>query len=150
MIARMNKKPYPSDTQDRFIVRLPDGMRDRIAELAKQNGRSMNTEVVKRLEWALALVGEPTVAPVPPVVGDIPFAMAQDIKQLADAAGVPFEEMLARIFLAGLHPTAPQVLCLNIMPGATTKELRAALEASKDIAHPDATIVSGMIQRKPV
>lgn len=35
---------------DKYIVRFPDGMRDRIAEAAKQNNRSMNAEVVARLQ----------------------------------------------------------------------------------------------------
>ena len=34
---------------DQFIVRLPDGMRDRIASAAKAAGRSMNAEIVHRL-----------------------------------------------------------------------------------------------------
>ncbi|MFG1340953.1 Arc family DNA-binding protein [Xanthobacter autotrophicus] len=45
----MSKKPFPSQTQDRFIVRLPDGLRDRIAAAAKANGRSMNSEIVRAL-----------------------------------------------------------------------------------------------------
>lgn len=32
------------------MLRLPDGMRERIAETARQNGRSMNAEIVARLE----------------------------------------------------------------------------------------------------
>jgi hypothetical protein len=43
-------KPYPSERQERFIVRLPDGMRDQIAEAAKSNNRTMNAEVVSRLQ----------------------------------------------------------------------------------------------------
>lgn len=35
---------------DKFILRLPDGMRSRIAALAAQNGRSMNTEIIAALE----------------------------------------------------------------------------------------------------
>lgn len=46
----MEKKPYPSELQDRFIVRFPEGMRDQIAEAAKANNRSMNSEIVARLE----------------------------------------------------------------------------------------------------
>jgi uncharacterized protein Yka (UPF0111/DUF47 family) len=38
---------------DKFIVRLPDGMRERIAHEAKVNGRSMNAEIVERLERTL-------------------------------------------------------------------------------------------------
>ena len=35
---------------DKFMLRLPDGMRDKIAEAAKNNGRSMNAELVARLQ----------------------------------------------------------------------------------------------------
>lgn len=38
---------------ERFTVRMPDGMRDAIAERAKANGRSMNSEIVQILEDAL-------------------------------------------------------------------------------------------------
>lgn len=35
---------------DKYIVRFPDGMRDQIAEAAKNNNRSMNAEIVARLQ----------------------------------------------------------------------------------------------------
>ena len=41
---------FHSRTLDKFVVRLPDGMRDRIAEAAEANNRSMNAEIVARLE----------------------------------------------------------------------------------------------------
>lgn len=37
------------------MVRLPGDMRDRIAEAAKANGRSMNSEVVARLDASFNL-----------------------------------------------------------------------------------------------
>lgn len=40
----------PSRTQDQFIVRLPDGMRDRIKVAADANNRSMNAEIVATLQ----------------------------------------------------------------------------------------------------
>ncbi|MBB4200888.1 hypothetical protein CCR94_00975 [Rhodoblastus sphagnicola] len=43
----------PSRHLDQFVVRLPDGVRERIAELAKANNRSMNGEIVTVLERAL-------------------------------------------------------------------------------------------------
>ncbi|MBR8344243.1 Arc family DNA-binding protein [Burkholderia ambifaria] len=49
----------PSRTADQFVVRFPDGMRDRIAEEAKANNRSMNAEIVARLEASLARDAEP-------------------------------------------------------------------------------------------
>lgn len=45
----MSDKPK-SQTQDKFIARLPDGMRDRIAVAAEVAGRSMNAEIVHRLQ----------------------------------------------------------------------------------------------------
>lgn len=41
---------FPSDKQDKFMLRLPAGMRDKIAQEAKSNSRSMNAEIVTRLE----------------------------------------------------------------------------------------------------
>lgn len=35
---------------DKFMLRLPDGMRERIAKVAKANNRSMNAEIVYVLE----------------------------------------------------------------------------------------------------
>lgn len=49
----MQKKLFPSEQQDRFIVRLPDGMRDKIRSVAERNGRSMNAEIVARLQRSL-------------------------------------------------------------------------------------------------
>lgn len=41
---------YPSQEADRFQVRMPEGLRDKLREAAAANGRSMNAEIVKRLE----------------------------------------------------------------------------------------------------
>ncbi|OWV87342.1 hypothetical protein ATY75_03260 [Rhizobium sp. N122] len=42
----------PVREQDKFMLRLPDGMRERIADAAKSNKRSMNAEIVAALEDA--------------------------------------------------------------------------------------------------
>lgn len=42
----------PSKQLDQFVVRLPDGMRDRIKAAAEANNRSMNAEIVATLERA--------------------------------------------------------------------------------------------------
>ncbi|EAS9364471.1 TPA: Arc family DNA-binding protein [Escherichia coli] len=44
---------FPSHEMDRFNIRLPAGMRDAIALRAKENGRSMNTELVFIIDDAL-------------------------------------------------------------------------------------------------
>ncbi|WP_426035993.1 Arc family DNA-binding protein [Cypionkella sp. TWP1-2-1b2] len=38
---------------EKFVIRLPDGMRDRIKASADANNRSMNAEIVSRLEDSL-------------------------------------------------------------------------------------------------
>jgi hypothetical protein len=44
---------YTSRTADKFVVRLPDGMRERVAEVARRNHRSMNSEIIARLDESL-------------------------------------------------------------------------------------------------
>lgn len=39
-----------TNASDKFIIRLPDGMRDRIKTDAEQHGRTMNAEIIARLE----------------------------------------------------------------------------------------------------
>lgn len=40
---------------DKIIVRLPDGMRDRLKAAAAENNRSVNAEVVHRLQTTLEM-----------------------------------------------------------------------------------------------
>lgn len=49
---KMTEKDNPNFVE-RFTVRMPDGMRDAMAERAKRNGRSMNSEIVQILQDAL-------------------------------------------------------------------------------------------------
>lgn len=46
----MNEKDYPSRTADRFVVRMPDGLRPWIAEEARRSHRSANSQIVWMLE----------------------------------------------------------------------------------------------------
>ena len=49
----MKQAIYSSRTADKFVVRLPDGMRERIADVARNHHRSMNSEIISRLEQSL-------------------------------------------------------------------------------------------------
>lgn len=55
MLASMEKprRAKTTNDSDKFIVRLPDGTRQRIAQLALQNNRTMNAEIVMRLLHSL-------------------------------------------------------------------------------------------------
>ena len=54
MKVMMKKSTAPTGrASDKFMLRLPDGMRDTIYELAKASGRSMNAEIVHRLQQSI-------------------------------------------------------------------------------------------------
>lgn len=42
----------PLQPQDKYVLRLPDGMRDRIKRAAEKNKRSMNAEIIAALAEA--------------------------------------------------------------------------------------------------
>lgn len=43
-----------AQTADKFLLRFPDGMHLKLKLAAAANKRSLNSEIVSRLEWALA------------------------------------------------------------------------------------------------
>ncbi|NML73065.1 Arc family DNA-binding protein [Rhizobium sp. S-51] len=43
--------------QDKYVLRLPDGLRARIKAAAEASGRSMNSEIIRLLEDAFGEVG---------------------------------------------------------------------------------------------
>ena len=49
----LNKKLAPSRIADQFMLRFPDGLRDRCKELAKKNHRSLNAELISRIEKSM-------------------------------------------------------------------------------------------------
>ena len=53
-----------SQTAEKFVVRLPRGMRRRIADAARTYHRSMNSEIVARLEHSLDSGGDSYPDPV--------------------------------------------------------------------------------------
>ena len=53
----MKQATYSSRTADKFVVRLPDGMRERIADVARNHHRSMNSEIIARLEQSMVQEG---------------------------------------------------------------------------------------------
>jgi predicted DNA-binding protein len=52
MASRVKKRGTTATNResDRIIVRLPDGMRERLAKMAASRGRSMTSEVIAALE----------------------------------------------------------------------------------------------------
>ncbi|WP_019409468.1 Arc family DNA-binding protein [Pseudomonas psychrophila] len=48
--AEATTNRYDSRTADKFVLRMPNGMRSRIEALASERHRSMNSEITIRLE----------------------------------------------------------------------------------------------------
>lgn len=67
--------PTSAKNAEKFVVRLPRGMRRRIAEAARGYRRSMNSEIVARLEQTLS--GTPP-APIPGVNEPLPLLPRED------------------------------------------------------------------------
>lgn len=53
-MSNQNIIEYNSRTAEKFVVRMPAGMRERIADVAKSNFRSSNGEIIQRLADSLA------------------------------------------------------------------------------------------------
>lgn len=53
MNTKSKQKQYPSTVAPRVNLRFPDGLREKISEVAKKNHRTMTDEIVSRLEKSL-------------------------------------------------------------------------------------------------
>ena len=80
------EKPY------RFVVRLPNLMRDQVAEAARYHRRSMNSEIVARLEQTFSGI------PTQHSAEQLAPAMHQEIESLFGRALAAEEENLVRAF----------------------------------------------------
>jgi formylmethanofuran:tetrahydromethanopterin formyltransferase len=49
----METKKSVLQDEDKFMLRMPDGMREKFAQIAKANNRSLNGELIQRLEKSL-------------------------------------------------------------------------------------------------
>nr|WP_092046278.1 Arc family DNA-binding protein [Methylobacterium pseudosasicola] len=79
----------PSRRQDQFVLRLPDGMRERIADAARANNRSMNAEIVSRIQQSLDGQASATgaFAAAKLQLAERPVSTLSDMKSVALALG---------------------------------------------------------------
>lgn len=68
-------------TPEKFALRLPEGMREKIARIAEANNRSSNAEIVARLEESLAndvvrQIGQPLEERLSDIENDIEILKA--------------------------------------------------------------------------
>lgn len=114
-IALMTKEAPPSRTAPQFVVRLPDEeFKDRIAEAAKSNNRSMNAEIVARLQESFAVKtdGDP-VAKIERTLHEM-----QERQQAKDNSLTMIRQLIAQGYLdmAALFPKGSPVLESHQVP----------------------------------
>lgn len=96
---RKPRSEYPSEQSDKFLVRLPDGMRDSLKAAAESNNRSMNAEIVSRLEGSFL---PPAVITVAPPSTDPPTE-SNTLYVLLDTDGMPISWNEATLHLSEIN-----------------------------------------------
>lgn len=107
-----------SRESDKFMLRFPDGMRDLVAESAKRQGRSMNSEIIQALHEYYVRQGihDPIVDDTAVTEGERLVALGASlpisessitIAQLADIISARIEERLESRAKAEVAQTAP-------------------------------------------
>ncbi|EBD9024067.1 Arc family DNA-binding protein [Citrobacter farmeri] len=78
---------------DKFMLRFPDGMRDAIADRAKENGRSMNSEIIDMINNALYLpsIGQDAIDYM------LELAKSDEVDDLDDESREHVEALLLQI-----------------------------------------------------
>lgn len=89
---------------EKFVVRLPQGMRARIADVARANHRSMNSEIITRLEDSLngaVAVEQPSALPTAPGLRVIERASDREQQLLARFRSMTADKQAALLELLG-------------------------------------------------
>lgn len=104
-------------------------MRNRIADEAKKNNRSMNAEIVARLEASLGSKAS------------LPGELESAVLGFAKETNRTFEDALIAAIAAGIDPKAPQVLIVRPEPGMQVSELRSLFDEAASHMHPHASVI---------
>lgn len=115
--------PIPmKQTDPQFKLRIPEDLKLRIESSAHEHGRSMNAEIVARLEGSF-----------------VSTAIPRDVVEFAHANGVPEEIALTMLIQAGLS-TNGSIVYAVFSPGMGAEEMSAAVQLLRDKAGDDATV----------
>lgn len=127
MSRARNTTTAPTGSIAPLGLRLLPELRAKIAEAAREHGRSLNAEVTARLQDSFDIVKL------------LPFGVQEAIAHAAEESGTPPMVALERLVLAG-QSHGGQVLNIRVSPGTTAQEVRDALNAALEQV-PDADIV---------
>ena len=78
-----------------YLLRMPKGMRERLSQAAEANDRSMNVEIVSRLEQSLRLDGSPGNEAVSGDLGGKIETLMEELNKVAGSVRVLQSRMTA-------------------------------------------------------
>ncbi|MFM0405219.1 Arc family DNA-binding protein [Paraburkholderia dipogonis] len=118
-------------------IRMPAELKERLESARIETKRSLNSEIVERLERSLASDDEPfdlNSLLSPGAIDSLEnFAIVRNFGSL--------QEALENAVLAGTTMGAPQVISLTISNDTKMSTVSAVLEAANRIVHPDTTVM---------
>lgn len=114
----------------RSQFRLPTELAEKLRVAAGENSRSMNAEVVARLEKSFGVAA--------PAMGEV----AKDlVEEFAAKRKISFSEALDALVFIGSNDDAPALLYVKAQPGMTLKEVREVMAEAIKVAHEDSHII---------
>lgn len=127
-------------TQDKYVLRMPDGLRETLKELAERNGRSLNAEIIARLHESLN-------SPYPELSG---YGFEALVRRLDGSVRALEHLFLAERDLAFIdgRPTADELAAIRNAPESAKRQILAAL-ADKDMDRAVAIARKAATQQKP-
>src|SRR5271166_4101048 len=128
----------PVHSLEKFVLRLPDGMREKIGVAARANKRTMNAEIIQRLEASFSSTGEPLlVINKNTAEADIIFELRDSMQSLeAKIAGLDrFGDVLQRRRpeVADLEVKPRSDLPVGVLGKADSPRLGDTFESRRDI-----------------
>lgn len=109
-------------------LRLLPELKQRIEAAAKDAGRSMNAEILARLETSFD-----------GGVNALPFTVSEAIQHEQDQRGGTREQALVRLVLAGLSQGGT-VVNIQIAPGTTMAQVKAMIDAAYTLLPADSSM----------
>lgn len=109
-------------------LRMPPEVKEQIEAAAKANNRSMNAEIVARLQASFD---------APPSMEAVTLAHMMAM-QYAQEHGIPQSEALSVLVMKGVNDKNKHVAYLAVESGVTPQEMRQALRILEDGSAPDA------------
>lgn len=124
-------------TDPQVNIRMPARLKERLESARDESKRSLNSEIVERLERSLESGDEPFDLGrllSPSAIDSLEnFALERKFNSLQDA--------LENAVLAGTTMGAPQVISLSISNDTKMSTVTAVLDAANRLLHPETTVL---------